>query len=113
MLNDMPQKNDDRLSVRVPSELRAVLAKIEEKHGYTEPVLARKCLEAVAAFYEKNGFFSFPVRIEPEAAFLQSTRSFLESSDAGLPGVAGTDAEREAIRKSRTVAKGKPKEKTG
>jgi hypothetical protein len=72
MLNDMPQKNDDRLSVRVPSELRAVLAEIEEKHGYGEPLLARKCLEAVAAFYKKHGYFSFPVHVVPDAEFVRN-----------------------------------------
>lgn len=111
-MNEMPQKNDDRLAIRLPGELLETLSEIQSRHGLTPTEIARRCLEQVAEFYRKNGFFTFPVHIEPEAAFLQRARSFLESSDAGLPAVAGTDAEREAIRKSRTVAKGKPKEKS-
>jgi len=68
----MAQKNDDRLTLRLPAELRVVLSEIEQKHRIGEAEIARGCLEAVAAFYKEHGFFAFPVRVWPEEEFLKA-----------------------------------------
>jgi hypothetical protein len=80
----------------MPGELLETLAEIQTRHGLTPTEIARRCLEQVAEFYRKNGFFSFPVHIEPEAAFLQRARQYksaIAASDAGLSQVAGKDAD--------------------
>jgi antitoxin component of RelBE/YafQ-DinJ toxin-antitoxin module len=106
-MNEMPQKNDDRLAIRLPGELLETLAEIQEKHGLTPTEIARRCLDQVAGFYRENGYFSFPVHIVPNAEFLKAvkgTKSFLHSSDAMLPQVAGKDEETKQTPKPRKTA---------
>lgn len=99
-MNDMALKNDDRLNIRLPGELLETLADIQAKHGLNATEIARRCLEQVAAFYREHGFFTFPVKIEPEAGFLE--RAMQYKTDSAIAG-----AKREA------EAKEKPRRKTG
>jgi hypothetical protein len=69
-MNDMALKNNDRLNIRLPSDLISTLNEIQEKHGLGASEITRRCLEAVAEFYRQHGFFSFPVKMEPEAGWL-------------------------------------------
>jgi hypothetical protein len=62
---EMPLKNDDRLNIRVPGDLLATLDEIQKKHGLSATEIARRCLEGVAEFYRENGYFAFPVKIQP------------------------------------------------
>lgn len=65
----MPKKGitSGQLGVRVDEETVRTLLVMEEKHRVAPVDLARGLLEAACQFYREHGWFSFPVRIEPEA----------------------------------------------
>lgn len=106
-----PPKKDARMELKLPQETMDALIDIHKNHKISPQDIARALLEDAARFYRDHGYFGFPLKIIPDEEFIKKVRvSVLESSDAGLPAVAGTDAEYEAIRKSRTVPKPK---KTG
>lgn len=104
---DMPAKNDGRITLRLPTDLVARLAPIETKHRYTPADIARDLLEAAADFYEKHGYFVLPLQVAPSKEFIKAvkeTKSFLDTSDANLPQVAGKDAETKQTPKPRKSA---------
>lgn len=78
--SEMPLKNDDRLSIRLPGDILEKLAAIQEKHGLTPTEIARRLLEQVCEFYTVHGYFAFPVRIFPEAEFLTSVLQTTETA---------------------------------
>ena len=90
---DMPLKNDDRLTIRLPSDLLTTLEEIQKQHGLNATEIARRCLEQVAAFYRENGYFAFPVKILPEKEFLQNVVRTTEA--ARLAAVAQEEGEAE------------------
>lgn len=65
----MPKKraNEDTLGLRGLSPFSDFIAAMDEKHHVTPQELGRGLFAAAASFYREHGFFSFPVRIEPEA----------------------------------------------
>jgi hypothetical protein len=96
-MNDMPKdsssKKDARMELRIPGATMDKLIEIHERHGISPQDVARRCLEQVTAFYMENGFFSFPVHLEPEASFLHRARTYksaIEASDAALEPIAKT-----------------------
>lgn len=99
--SEMPLKNDDRLNIRLPGDLLVTLEEIQKKHGLNATEIARRCLEAVADFYNKHGFFSFPVRLEPEAGFIERAIQYGTSVNLG-----GLDKEK-AAETTRAKATGK------
>ncbi len=90
------------------------LISIHKNHKISPQDIARALLDDAARFYRDHGYFGFPLKIIPDDEFIKKVRgSAIAMSDAGLPAVAGTDAELEAIRKTRTVAKPKKTGTTG
>lgn len=66
----MPKKTariTDKVFARVDDDLARGINAIVDKHNTEPAVLVRGLLEAAVAFYDAHGWFSFPVRIEPEA----------------------------------------------
>lgn len=65
----MPIKKEftDVIFVRGLSHRAEAINAIAKKHRIVPVDLARGLVEAACDFYERHGFFSFPVRIEPEA----------------------------------------------
>lgn len=93
---DFVAKKSGQLNVSISDEVAETLETIHKKHGISSPELVRQLLGAVREFYEKHQFFSLPVHIEPEAAFLlraKRYKSAIEASDASLPQVAGKESE--------------------
>jgi hypothetical protein len=88
---DLMAKKTGQLNVRIDPSLTGALDEIEQKFRIGQSELVRGLVEAAVQFYKKNGFFAFPVVIEPEASFLQRARQY--KSDADLPQVAGKDTE--------------------
>ena len=60
------EKNDARLELRLPASVFKTLEKIEKTHEIKPQDLLRHLASKVAVFYDKNGWFSFPVTITPE-----------------------------------------------
>lgn len=58
-------KKSDQISVRLDPDTFKALTEIHEKHGLEPVAVARRCLDAVAAFYRENGYFAFPVKLQP------------------------------------------------
>jgi hypothetical protein len=84
----MPKKAQitDYIFARGVSHLAADINSIRERHKIEPADLVRGLLEAAAKFYRDQGFFSFPVRIEPEdfqRSYIARGASF---SGATLPG---------------------------
>lgn len=61
----MPKKTG-QLSVRVSSDLQSGLEAIEAKHHIGQAEIVRGLVAAAVAFFNKEGWFSFPVKITPE-----------------------------------------------
>ena len=64
-------KKSAQISVRMDQKLYDTLTHIEERHGITSQEIARRCLEQIVEFYEKNGWFGFPLKIEPPTELLK------------------------------------------
>lgn len=58
-------KKSGQLNISITPEQAAFLEKLA-RHRITAPELVRGLIDAAASFYEKNGWFSFPVTITPE-----------------------------------------------
>jgi hypothetical protein len=56
-----------QLNFGVTDETHRIVMEITRKHRTQPTDLCRGLVEAACDFYEQHGFFSFPVRIEPEA----------------------------------------------
>jgi len=80
----MAEKKDDRLNVRMPTADIAELNSIHQKLGIPPAEFVRKLTESALAFYRTHGFFSFPVRIEPEEDFIWRTIQY--KSQTNLEG---------------------------
>jgi hypothetical protein len=86
-------KKTGQLSIRISPELVEGVEAIEEKHHLGQAEIVRGLVEAAVKFYQQNGFFSFPVHLEPEASFLHRARTYksaIEASDAALEPIAKT-----------------------
>ncbi len=66
----VPQKFNAQITVKVTAETLAKFKKIEAKHGLNPSDALRRLGDAMLAFYEQYGFFSFPVKMEPEEGWL-------------------------------------------
>lgn len=76
----------EKLGVRLTPATMATLVAIEKRHGHAPGVVARKLLDAACEFYEANGFFSFPVVIEPlafQASYVAEKEAQLEQRARG------------------------------
>ena len=97
--NDVALKLDAQMTLKMPKALLDGLQRIKDSHG-TEPAeVLRRLAEAAVQFHQQHGFFTFPVKVEPEAGFLE--RAMQYKTDSAIAG-----AKREA------EAKEKPKRKT-
>lgn len=65
----MPRKTKitDAIFARIDPKTAETINAITEKHQIEAAVLVRGVVRAACAFYEKHGWFSFPVIIQPEA----------------------------------------------
>lgn len=82
MLSDTPMaKKSEQISVRLDDETFATLGEINSRHGLEPVLVARRCLEAVTAFYRENGYFAFPVKILPEREFLAAVMKTTEAAE--------------------------------
>lgn len=59
------EKLDERMELRLSSDLMGILKSIDSAHGITPQQMARKLLEQAALTFMENGRFSFPVEIKP------------------------------------------------
>ena len=62
----MAQDFDTQLNVKMPKELLARLRILERVHGISPAEALRRLGEEMANFYDQNGWFSFPVKIQPQ-----------------------------------------------
>lgn len=63
----MAEELDAQLNVKMPKRLLTTLRDIERQHGITPADQLRRLAEEMATFFDQHGWFSFPVRILPEA----------------------------------------------
>lgn len=79
----MPKKEfNGTISLRCDDAMSATLKDIHLKHQVPPVALARGLIEAALRFYTEHRFFSFPVRIEPEA-FQREWLAAAEQPQAG------------------------------
>lgn len=57
----------NQINVNVNDDMNRMLGEIYSKHKISRNDLARALLDAACGFYKEHGWFSLPVRIEPEA----------------------------------------------
>ena len=69
-LSNVAQKFDAQLNFKMPRALLDGLNEIKKAHGLEPAEVLRRLGDAAVAFYQENGFFSFPVRLEPEEGFI-------------------------------------------
>jgi PAS domain S-box-containing protein len=64
----MPRRSKvtDTIFARGVSHLAPTINAIDARHGIAPAEFTRKLLEAACKFYKDHGWFSFPVKIEPE-----------------------------------------------
>lgn len=62
----MSTKLDAQVSVKMPKALLGGLQRIKEKHQIEPAALLRQLGEQAVAFFDQNGYFTFPVEIAPE-----------------------------------------------
>jgi hypothetical protein len=65
-------KLSDQVSVRISPEWRETLRAIEEKHRIPPPDFIRGLVEAGLQFYQENGWFAFPVSVQPVRDYVQA-----------------------------------------
>jgi hypothetical protein len=80
MKTDDMSKKTGQLNISLPPELVVTLDEIRAKHGLNGTEIARRLLESVAEFYRLHGYFSFPVRLWPEAEFLTAVINTQETA---------------------------------
>lgn len=81
-----PTKITDKVFARIELDLADGINAIHAKHQIEPAVLIRGLLKEAVAFYRAHGFFSFPVRIEPEAF----QRQWLAAAEPGQAGYGAT-----------------------
>lgn len=65
-------KLSDQVSVRIDPEWRETLRAIEDKHRIPPPEFIRGLVSAGLEFYRENGWFAFPVIVQPGEAYVQA-----------------------------------------
>ena len=65
-------KLSDQVSVRIDPEWRETLRAIEEKHRIPPPEFIRGLIAAGLEFYRTQGWFAFPVSVQPGEAYVQA-----------------------------------------
>lgn len=65
-------KLSDQVSVRIDPEWRDTLRQIEDKHRIPPPEFIRGLIAAGLEFYRTQGWFAFPVSIQPGEAYVQA-----------------------------------------
>jgi len=75
----MAQKFDAQLNLKMPKALLEGLQSIKESHGLEPAEVLRRLGEAAVAFYHEKKYFSFPVRLWPEAEFLTAVINTAET----------------------------------
>ena len=80
-------KLSDQVSVRISPEWREALRAIEDKHRIPPPEFIRGLVEAGLRFYEENGWFAFPVSVQPVRDYVQAVAETQNRYEAtGTPG---------------------------
>lgn len=75
-------KLSDQVSVRIAPEWRETLRTIEDKHRIPPPDFIRGLVEAGLAFYRDNGWFAFPVTVQPVRDYVQAVAETQSRYDA-------------------------------
>lgn len=65
-------KLSDQVSVRIDPEWRDTLRQIEDKHRIPPPEFIRGLIAAGLEFYRTQGWFAFPVSVQPGEAYVQA-----------------------------------------
>ncbi len=78
-------KLSDQVSVRMDPEWRETLRAIEVKHRIPPPEFIRGLVEAGLQFYRENGWFAFPVTVQPVRDYVQAVADTQSRYDAGPP----------------------------
>ena len=99
--NDVAAKLDAQLNIKMPKSLLDGLLLIKEKHGIEPAESLRRAGEAMVQFYRKNGYFSFPVVITPEAEFIQA----VVKTSAQPPIITDSEARAAALRQTAKAKK--------
>lgn len=73
MMSIEVSKKSGQLNISISPELLDTLEAIRAAHGVPPPELARVLLSKAAEFYQTHGFFTLPVRLEPESGFIERT----------------------------------------
>jgi hypothetical protein len=95
-------KLSDQVSVRISPEWRETLRSIEQKHRIPPPEFIRGLVEAGLQFYQDNGWFAFPVSVQPVRDYVQAVAETQGRYDASP---APSTAPAAAATKSRKTAK--------
>lgn len=56
-----------QINISISEQTRATLDAIAAKHGTPVTDVCRRLIEEACLFFDQHGWFTFPVRIEPEA----------------------------------------------
>lgn len=65
-------KLSDQVSVRINPEWRETLRLIEERHRIPAPEFIRGMVAAGLEFYRANGWFAFPINVQPGPDYVQA-----------------------------------------
>lgn len=82
-----PARIKDKVFARGVDHISEDLNRLCEKHNIPPANLVRGLLEAAVEFYRKHGWFTFPVRIEPEAfqaRYVAEERALYEAGRAEI-----------------------------
>lgn len=83
-------KLSDQISVRIDPEWRETLRSIEVKHRIPPPDFIRGLVESGLAFYRENGWFAFPVTVQPVRDYVQAVAETQSRYDAAPAPSAST-----------------------
>ena len=92
-------KLSDQVSVRISPEWREALRAIEDKHRIPPPEFIRGLVEAGLRFYQENGWFAFPVSVQPVRDYVQAvaeTQNRYEATGTAAPASPGAKAKKAA-----------------
>lgn len=67
---------DERIAIKVESELKRRLEKVAEQSSITEPSLVRACVTAICEYWETHGELTVPFSVIPSKRLLDFENAF-------------------------------------
>ena len=108
----MQENLTEKIGLTVSASTMKTLEKIEAAHGTPAVRFSRLLVEAACKFYDEHGFFSFPVRIEPEtfqAGYVAEMQTKYGKSVSPAADRLETDLTKELKRAAKKLAQVMPK----